>query len=533
MRKGSLCLALLLAAALAAPSRADIVTDWNQALLNSVRAERTNPPRASRQMALVHTAIFDAVNGIGQTYSPYAVTVPAPDGASPEAAAAAAGYNVLVALYPTRQATFDTLYTAQLAAIANGDPKTIGIGWGEFCATITLELRSDDGSADEVSYESPDGAGWWIPTPPAFTPALLPNWPNVRPWVMASGDQFRGPAPPPINSAAYAAAFQEVARLGRTDSALRTADQTQIALFWNDGAGTQTPPGHWMDIARTVVSTRPQPLLESARLFALLGITVADAAIVAWDHKYWYNHWRPVTGIRAADTDGNPATSADAAWSSLIPTPPFPAYTSGHSSFSGAASRVLALFFGRDDISFTIGSDGTPSVARNFTSFSEAADEAGQSRIYGGIHWQYDNVVGLESGRALAEKAFYDYLVPLGTAGEACVANGTTLCLAEGRFEVQASWRTADAAGIATASALGTDSGYFTFFNPNNVELTVKVLDACSLSDTFWVFASGLTNVEVLLTVTDTETGARRQYFNTQGETFAPVQDTAAFFTCP
>jgi len=525
-----LCATALLG--LAAPAGADVVLDWNDVLLNAVRVDKTPPPKASRAMAAVHVAIFDAVNGILGGYTPYHVTASAPGGASPEAAAAAAAHKVLVAIYPAQQATFDAALATSLAAIPDGTAKTDGIAWGESVADQILALRANDHSADVVPFSAPTGAFWWIPTPPAFAPALLPNWPKVTPWTMTSGSQFRQEAPPSPTSGDYTRAFREVKHLGRVDSTERTADQTQIALFWADGAGTETPPGHWLTIAEDISQQEQLSLAQNARLFALLGLAVADAAIVSWDNKYYYNNWRPVTGIQQADTDGNPSTTADPRWQALIATPPFPSYTSGHSTFSGSSSRILDLFFGTDKISFSTTSDALPGVQRSFTSFSQAAEEAGQSRIYGGIHWQYDNEFGLSSGRSLAEQVFFNFLTPVVAPGT-CTSNSTTLCLNGGRFKVQATWNTGTSSGAAQVVSQDGDSGQFYFFNPDNIELTVKVLNACSSNDRFWVFASGLTNVEVRITVTDTQAGRARQYFNPLGKAFAPVQDVSAFATCP
>ena len=338
---------------LAGELRADVVIDWDNVLLNAIRIDRTPPPKASRAMAAVHVSIYDAVNGLLGGYTPYHVTASAPAGASPEAATTAAAHKVLVALFPAQQATFDTARNNSLAAIPDGAAKTDGISWGESVADQILALRAHDHAADVVTYSAPTGALWWIPTPPALADALLPNWPSVTPWFMASGSEFRQAAPPSPGSAQYTAAFREVKRLGRVDSTFRTPGQTQIALFWADGAGTATPPGHWLVIAQGISQQQHLSLLENARLFALLGLTVADAAIVSWDHKYYYSDWRPVTGIQHADADGNPDTAADPSWLPLIATPPFPSYTSGHSTFSGSSAKILELYFGTDAVPFT------------------------------------------------------------------------------------------------------------------------------------------------------------------------------------
>ena len=522
----------ILLALVASAHATDAVLEWNEIVLDAVRADKTPPPRSSRALAIVHTAVFDAVNGILGGYEPYHVAGPAPAGALPEAAAAAAAHATLVALYPAQSATFDAAFAASLAAIPDGAGETAGVAWGEEVAQTIVALRATDGSTDSRAWEAPTGGGWWLPTPPALAPALLPNWPYVTPWTMSSGSQFRQAAPPSPNTAEHSAAFHEVRRLGFVDSVERTADQTQIALFWADGAGTATPPGHWFSIAQGVAEEHGTSLLDNARLFALLGLAVADAAIVSWDHKYAYNCWRPVTAIDRADTDGNPATQAEHGWTPLIATPPFPSYTSGHSTFSAASARILELFFGSDTIPFSTTSDGLPGVVREFSSFSGGAAEAGQSRIYGGIHFQYDNQAGLESGRRLAEQVFFNFLAPSSAAG-ACVPSATALCLNGGRFRVTADWATGNAAGAAQAVSLGEDSGSFWFFSSENTELLVKALDGCGLNERYWIFAAGTTDVEVRLLVTDTQTARSRRYFNPRGKAFAAVTDTAALATCP
>ncbi|HWM94142.1 MAG TPA: vanadium-dependent haloperoxidase [Thermoanaerobaculia bacterium] len=527
-------ISLLLLLGFSTAGRADVVLDWNEVALDAIQMDRTAPPKAGRALACVHVAIFDAINSVsGGPFTPYLVQpVEFVSPVSAEAAAASAAHDVLVELFPAQEAAFDAALAASLAEIPNGTPETNGVDWGKSVAQQIMALRGDDGSGTTVSYEPPTGANWWAPTPPGFAAPLLPNWPSVTPWTMTHASQFRQGPPPASTSPEYTAAFLEVQRLGEADSPHRTAEQSQIALFWADGPGTATPPGHWHVIAQDLSRAEGLNIFMNARLFALLAMANADAAIVSWDHKYYYSSWRPVTGIQHADTDGNPATTADPAWTSFIATPPFPSYTSGHSTFSSASARIIALFIGTDAISFSTTSDALPGVTRSFTSLSDAAEEAGQSRIYGGIHWQFDNEAGLSSGQALAEHVFFNFLTPT-QPSSTCLPGSTTLCLAGGRFKVQADWTTASAHGPAHAVKLGDDSGTFWFFDEDNTELTLKVLNACDDFDRFWVFASGLTNVEVLVTVTDTKTGSTRQYFNPQGKPFAPVQDTNAFATCP
>lgn len=393
-------------------AEADMVTDWNSVALTAIKADRTSPPKVSRGLAMLHVAIYDACNGIGQNGQPYFVGGKAPGVASKSAAIAAAARKVLINLYPAQQAAFESAYRRSLAGLTDGLPRRVGISWGESVAERILYLRGNDGSATVVSYSPAGGAGNWVPTPPAFAPALLPNWPMVTPFAMASGAQFRPPPPPSLDSAQWASDFNLTKELGRSDSATRTVEQTEIARFWADGAGTVTPPGHWNVIARDIGQQRGNTLEENARLFALLNIAEADAAIIAWDCKYAFNFWRPVSAIHNADTDDNPDTLSDPTWSPLLVTPNFPEYISGHSTFSGAAAAVLAVFYGSDDIPFTTGSEDLPGVVRSFNSFSQAAEEAGMSRIYGGIHFMSANLNGLASGASLGGYVAKNFLLP-------------------------------------------------------------------------------------------------------------------------
>jgi hypothetical protein len=392
---------------------ADMVLQWNDVLLDAIRVDRTAPPVAARAMAITQVAVFDAVNAITQTYESYAVDRHGPKGASPEAAVAAAAHRALSKLFPDQRATFDAELAASLAEIPDGAAEKKGVALGRSVANEILALRRHDGADATVAYTPGTAPGDWRPTPPAFAPAQLPQWGDVTPFTMESGDQFRPAAPPALGSAEFAAAFAEVKELGAANSATRTAEQTRIAQFWINGPGTATPPGHWNEVAQVVAEAEDNTLVENARLFALLNLALADAAIVSWDAKFEYDYWRPVTAIRAADTDGNPDTAADPTWTPLIPTPPFPAYTSGHSTFSAAGAAMLADFFGTDDIAFTLESENPAAPDRSFTSFSQAAEESGMSRIYGGIHWSFDNVRGLATGDALGHFVTANYLEPL------------------------------------------------------------------------------------------------------------------------
>jgi hypothetical protein len=383
-----------------------VVTAWNAAALNAIRVGQTPPPIASRSLAILHVSIYDAVNGIARTHQPYLVESMVPASASREAAASAAAHKALVSLFPAAASSFDALHTAILATISDGPQKVASVVWGEFVANQILAARANDGSDTTVPPPGGTGPGVWVPTPPAYLPYLLPQWGFVRPFAMSSSSQFRPPGPPSLDSEQYAEDYNEVKELGAAIGSTRTQEQTLIALFWADGAGTETPPGHWNSIAQNIAAARGNTLEQNARLFALLNIAMADAAICAWDAKYTFHFWRPVTAIDVAEPGLN--------WASFIVTPPFPDYVSGHSTFSGAAATVLELFYGTDDLPFTIGSDFLPGVHRSFETCGAAAGEAAESRLYGGIHFRSANQDGLQAGINIGEWAGTHYLQPKG-----------------------------------------------------------------------------------------------------------------------
>jgi hypothetical protein len=391
---------------------ADVVTRWNGAALDAIRTHRTPPPIASRALAILHVSIFDAVNGLDRSYEPFFVRERPHGGASEEAAASAAAHAVLVELFPESAATFSELHAATLDGIRDVPGKRRGVEWGETVASRILAWRANDNSDAVVPPPTGEGPGVWGPTPPASAPYLLPQWGFVVPFIMPAGGHFRPLGPPPLTSGEYAEDYAEVKAFGALTGSARTPEQDQIALFWADGAGTETPPGHWNSIAQDVARAQRNTVVENARLFALLNVAMADAAICAWDAKYAFNSWRPVTAIRNGDADGNPATEADPAWSSFIVTPPFPDYVSGHSTFSGAAARILARFYRTDRIAFTTGSDFLPGVTRRFRSFSAAAAEAAISRLYGGIHFRFANEDGLAAGMEIGDWTFRHAMRP-------------------------------------------------------------------------------------------------------------------------
>ncbi|HEV3260597.1 MAG TPA: vanadium-dependent haloperoxidase [Gemmataceae bacterium] len=386
---------------------ADVVIEWNSLVLDAARATSADPLVLTRGLAMVHGAIYDAVNNIEQTNTPYLVDHPVSPDTSEEAAAATAGYRVAVQVFPSQRDTLHAAWRADLAAIENGPAKRQGIALGNYVANVMLDWRSHDGSDLVVEYPGGTEPGQWRPTPPAYAPALKPQWPGVTPFTLTSGAQFRAYPPPTLASVEYRAAFDEIRSVGAVDSTTRTADQTETSLFWEDPAGrTSTPPGHWNHIAQTVAQAQGNTMPQNARLFALLDLTLADAGIAFMDTKYAYGFWRAVTAIRE---------TADPDWLPLITTPPHPSYLCAHCSVSTSAAEVLTSFFATDDISFSSTAEGI-GVTRSYSSFSQASDEAGLSRLYGGIHWRFDINAGNGLGRALGRYVTGNFLLPLGGA---------------------------------------------------------------------------------------------------------------------
>ncbi len=388
------------------------VIDWNQILLSIVNTPGAQPAniQPTRNFAILHVAIYDAVNSIDRSHEPYRIAVRAPRDASETAAADAAAHAALVGLYPAMQGTLDSDYASELAKVPDGPAKDEGVRVGETVAHDLLAIRADDGSATPAPPFAPGTSpGSYQPTPPNFPAPVFTTWGQVRPFVLDSGSQFRTPPPPALTSPEYAAAINEVQSLGSATSTTRTPDQTQIGLFWN-------PPiqNFWNAIADQVAAAHQSDLPTTARLFALLNLSFADSAIAFYDSKYTYQLWRPVTAIRAADTDGNPATVADPNWLPLVGnTPADPSYPGAHSTISAAGADVLASFYG-DRQRFTVTSPALPGVTRSFTRFSAAALEAGLSRIYAGVHTRLDHVAGAKLGDQVGRFVLANALLPVG-----------------------------------------------------------------------------------------------------------------------
>jgi membrane-associated phospholipid phosphatase len=391
-------------AALAAPRQAaesgQPVIDWNRVLLSLVNTAGVQPQsvQPTRNFAIVHAAIYDAVDAIDRSHDPYLISVRAPRSSSETAAADAAAHTALVGLYPGQQSMLDSAYAAELAKVGDGPAKDKGIRVGELVARDLLAIRAGDGSATPPPpFVAGSNPGDYRSTLPNFPAPAFTTWGQVTPFVLDRGDQFRPAQPPALTGTGYATALNEVESLGSASSTTRTEKQTEIGKFWN-------PPiqNFWNAIAQRVALARHSNLQTTARLFAALNISFADSVIAFYDAKYAYRLWRPVTAIRLADTDGNAATTPDPAWLPLSTTTAAdPSYPGAHSTISAAAATVLASFYG-DTQHFSVDSPALPGVTRSFTSFARAATEAGLSRIYAGQHFRFDHEAGQTLGRQVA-----------------------------------------------------------------------------------------------------------------------------------
>jgi membrane-associated phospholipid phosphatase len=381
----------------AQPSRAaeDPVLTWNDLTNRSIQATATDAFEAPRALAMESIAVLDTIKSIDGTPA-FLVRLAAPGDISVNVAVAAAAHAVLTHLFPSRRSVLDGALAASLLHEPANPALGRAIAFGEAVANAVIMLREADGSMAAGASRAGIGAGEWRPTPPDFLPAAHPQWAAMQPFALNRPDQFRPAGPPPPGTQAFRQARALVASLGEAGSTTRSAEQTEIARYWSDAIGTYAPAGHWNAIAANVVAPLRLGVGVEAELFAELNVAMADAGIAMADAKYAYWSWRPITAIRAGDEATRPAPD----WTPLLPTPNHPGYISGHSSFSGAAATVLTTWFGTGP--FTFSSTSLPGVTRHFTSFQQAAEEAAMSRVYGGIHFPYDNADGLATGRAVA-----------------------------------------------------------------------------------------------------------------------------------
>jgi hypothetical protein len=425
----ALCACAAAAAILVTPAvaQADVVSDWNAIAQAETVPLRPTAHGQSRGIAMVEGAVYDAVNAIDRGFEPYLVDldeVGAQPWDSEDAAAATAAYRVLLAITPlARHAGLDAAYTATLAAIPDGPIEQGGIDAGEAAAAAMLDARQGDGFMATFTPSIGTDAGDWRPIGWPATPALDPDgWVgNLKPFLIESPSQFRSQGPNALTSAAYAEEFAEVKELGAQNSSTRTGDQTAAAVFWQFA-----PIALWNPVARGLAARYNLDTADRARLYAMVNLAAADAAIACWNDKYHWNFWRPRAAIREADTDGNPATIADPNWEPLfapstattppLSTPPFPDHPSGHGCLSGAVLNTMADFFGTDKVEFTVVSgrslNGVPIAPRGFDRCSLALKEIIDARVWGGIHFRTADVQGTVIGKKVAHWLGKHYFEP-------------------------------------------------------------------------------------------------------------------------
>jgi hypothetical protein len=399
--------AALLAIAASTPARADTVTDWNQQATDSLIVTAGQGPTVSvLHLAMVHGAVYDAVNAIDRRHEPYLGAPRARGWYSKDAAAATAAYRVLLSIVPTQQAALDARYQASLAALPEGKATAGGIAVGERSAAQMLAARTGDGRFGPFRFVVGSQPGQWRPVLPAFV-----NDPNawvarVRPFLIERPARFRSDGPNALDRKRYAREFAEVKSIGSLDSTTRTADQTDMARFWAEHALAM-----WSRVFRQLSSDHRLGSAENSRFFAMLYLTAADAAISCWDDKAHWDFWRPITAIREAETDSNPATDADPGWLPLLATPPYPEHPSGHGCVSSSIVESLRDFFGTDSAAFSATSV-TSGTTRSFTRFSQAIEEIIDARVYSGIHFRSADVQGARLGRQVARYRERHYFEP-------------------------------------------------------------------------------------------------------------------------
>ena len=398
--------------ALPAMVRADVVTDWNAiAVQATLTGNRTGPSNVI-DIAIVHVAIYDAVQAIEKKYEPYYVEIPGASG-SPVAAAAKAAHDVLVNRFPAQAASLTQMYEQYLLSngLTESDP---GVAVGAKAAAGIIALRACDGSfpaQPPPPFIGGTAPGVWRPTPPANLAMAVPWLGNVTPFAMNRPSQFRSEPPPDLTSREYAKDYDEVKAIGALNSSVRNADQTDLAQFY---AGNT--PVIWNRALRDIVNTHVHDVGDSARLLALVSMAVADALISCWNDKNHYVFWRPITAIRQGDNDGNPDTIGDSAWVSLITTPNYPDYTSGANDFASAVTTMLEHFFGTDHLTFSITTTNVgPTVqdTRTYQRFSDAAQDVVDARVYSGIHFRFADEAARKQGRQVAHWTFKNFLRPL------------------------------------------------------------------------------------------------------------------------
>ena len=383
-------------------SQIEVMATWNVISLKTTAAGPFSPPRETRSLAIVSAAVHDAVCSIVRECEPYATRVKVNRDASIEAAIGAAAHDALVVLYPSQSAVASVTasYDSALAQLPAGRERDEGVAVGRAAAATVLAMRAQDRASNLVVYTPTPGVGNWVPTPPAFLAALEPGWGRVTPFLLEAGDEFRPGPPPSPGSDAYVLDYLEIVTIGAANSATRTPLQTETARFW-----VSTAPQLWNQVVRQLTFEPGMNAAKAARAYLLLNLAGADAMIAAWDAKYAYGQWRPVTAIRSQADDGSLTTIPDASWTPLLITPPFPDYPAGHATYAGAAVQVLDALFGDHHGELSITSPTAGGVTHRYQSFAEIAREVENARVWGGIHWRTSVTKGTALGRRVGDAA--------------------------------------------------------------------------------------------------------------------------------
>jgi hypothetical protein len=386
----------------------DTVLEWNSIMQSTVSGQPPFPQ--ARSAAITQLAVFEAVNAITRDYKPYLGVITAPASASPDAAAVAAAYTVLKTYFPGSAAALDAASSASLAAIPNGPAKAAGIAVGQAAALAVMAARANDGSTPlQVYAPSSSDPGKWQFTPSCTTGGLFFNWRNVTPFVLRSADQFRADPPPALESVRYARDYNEVKEVGGIGSLDRPQDRADVALFYN----VVSPVGVWNPVARQLAAIDHSSLSENARALAVLNIAMSDAAVATFENKYYYIAWRPETAIHNGEIDGNPRTGADPSFAPFIVTPCFPSYPSAHAILSNAAREVLEHLYTSRLHSFTLSTPALPGVELTYTRMKQITDDIDDARVYGGIHFRFDQEEGGDLGRRIGKFIYHNSLVPV------------------------------------------------------------------------------------------------------------------------
>jgi len=386
-----------------------VVSDWNAIAVNTLTGDTSKVlPEEILYMGFVQAAVYDAVVGIEGRYAPYRFHAQAPSGASPQAAAVAAAHEILVTYVPSAQAALDADYAASLAQLPDGPAKASGVAFGTRAADNLIRLRAHDGRNAPILFTQPPAPGVWRPTPPTFTPMLVPWLAFVTPMLVRSATQFGPPSPPPaLTSARYTRDFAEVKALGSADSTVRTTAQTSTAKFFSGNAMVQ-----FNTALRDQVAVRNLDIVDAARMFAAIDMATADIDITVWHAKYVYGFWRPITAISLADTDGNPATSPDPSWMPLLTTPPYPEYPSGYNGVTATVSQGLADVFQTRHLELTLTSTAVPDV-RHYDSGAALRQDVVDARVWLGIHFRTADTAARDMGIRLADWALGHYFQPV------------------------------------------------------------------------------------------------------------------------